>query len=141
MTRVEVPPEFHAAGFGGDFWLDVPAEMPRLWRRLVPCLLANSGWMALRVNNDDTVTVVRQDAAAIWELVVGRPRLTPAPTLPIADEDWVIDARYTVAHRLRHGDDGRLTDITLCSRPVLGRITRARGDAPRCLACQRKVTS
>lgn len=141
MTRVEVPPEFHAAGFGGDFWLDVRADTPRLWRRLVPCLLANSGWMALRVNNDDTVTVVRQDAAAIWETFTSRPQVSLTPILPITVSDWVIGVRYTVAHRLGRDGDGRLTDVTLCGRTVSSRITRARGDAPRCLACQRKVAS
>lgn len=86
MIRVDVPPEFAAIGFGGDFWLYASTETPLLWRRLAPCLLGNTGWMVLRVNDDDSVTVVRKDAAAIWDLITGGPRTPPALTPPDAEK-------------------------------------------------------
>lgn len=142
MTRVDVPSELAAIGFSGDFWLDATTDTPLLWRRLAPCLLGNSGWMVLRVNDDNSVTVVRKDAAAIWDLITKAPGSMTPPALvsPVTADDWVTSPpRYRVAHRLRRGHDGQPTGITLCGQLVRGRIIRDPGILPRCLACQRRL--
>ena len=135
MNRVKVPPAFHEAGFSGDFWLDATTDTPLLWGRMVPCLLGNSGWMALRVNDDDTVTVVRKDAAAVWEALTRAPVLIPVLTSPIAPGDWITGPRFRVAHKLCHDGD---SVTTLCGKHVTGRIIHAFRDMPRHLACVRR---
>jgi hypothetical protein len=141
MTRIDVPTQFHEAGFGGDFWLDVVTETPLLWRRLVPCLLGNSGWMALRVNADDSVTVVRKDAAAIFEAFTRAPGSVRPPTLalPIAADDWITSPpRYRAAHQLDRDSAGRPVSVTLCGRVVRGRIVRALSTLSHCPTCARR---
>jgi hypothetical protein len=149
MISVEVPPEYRDVGFSGDFWLDVDTDTPLLWRRMVPCPLGNSGWMALRVNDDNTVTVVRKDAAAIIEAVTGRPLGLPVLTAPLGPEDWVSTPSReslwlhhqnwrVVAHQLHPHADLR-ANLTRCGRTLRGRLIRAHHDMPRCQTClQRK---
>ena len=148
---LEVPSEFRRIGFGGDFHLNVVADGLALWRRMVPCLLGNSGWMALRVNGDDTVTVVRKDAAAIIEAMTGRSAGRMALPTPIGDDDWVTTASReglwlcnrgsatvrVVAHLLHDRTDLR-AELTRCGRPLRNRLIRAMNDMPRCQLCLRK---
>jgi len=146
---LEVPPEFRRIGFSGDFHLNVVADGLPLWRRMVPCLLGNSGWMALRVNNDDTVTVVRKDAAAIIEAMTGRSAGRMALPIPIDDDDWVTTVSReglwlrnrgsatvrVVAHQL-HGRNDLRAELTRCGRLLWGsRLIRAKSDMPRCRLC------
>jgi hypothetical protein len=140
-TSVEVPPEYRDIGFSGEFWLDAATDTPLLWGRMVPCLLGNSGWMALRVNDDNTVTVVRKDNAAIWEAFTSKPGSKTVPRLiPLGAEDWITSPpRYTVAHQLRQDAEGRVChDTTRCGQRVRGRIVRAPSNMPRCRGCTKR---
>lgn len=49
-----------------------PAEINQ-WRAKVPCLLGNSGWMALEVTAEPMMVVVRRDSNALWDLVTIAP--------------------------------------------------------------------
>lgn len=81
---VVVPPDWRQIGFSGAFHIDAvvadtePAALDSLAAQLpaqVP-FGTNSGWLALRLNREvdpPTVTLVRKDAAAIWELCTTRP--------------------------------------------------------------------
>lgn len=145
---VIVPAEFRQVGFSGLFRMDVAADIPWLWRHMVPCLLGNSGWMALRVNDDDSVTVVCKDAAAIWAVLTGAPgsRAVPILVAPGSD-DWITSpSRYSVAHRLRRSVHGP-PPCTRCGQRVRGRLAHAPRTMPRCRTCvkllspRRKATS
>lgn len=145
VNSVTVPIEYHQIGYSGAFWLDAATDTPLLWRRMVPCLLGNTGWMALRVNDDNTVTVVRRDAAAILEALGGRPRAGPVLPAPLGRDDWVTTpSRETswltgsdpraVAHQLHWRTDLR-AELTRCGRPSRGRLIRASSRMPRCRIC------
>jgi hypothetical protein len=78
---VEVPQEFQEIGYSGEFWMDaVLADDVDVeeWRAKVPCLLGNTGWMALAiVEHPESLSMrcVRRDSDAIWEaLTARRPR-------------------------------------------------------------------
>lgn len=142
---VEVPQGFREIGFSGVFWLDAVAKAVPMWRRMVPCLLGNSDWMALRVNNDDTVTLVRKDAAAIWDVTTGAPRLAPVLPVPLDVDDWVTTpSRETswmtgsdpraVAHQMHRRGELR-ADLTRCGRRIQGQLIRASTRMPRCRIC------
>jgi hypothetical protein len=66
---VEVPAAFTAIGYSGFFAkeasMDMSAEEVEEWRERVPCLLGNTGWLALQVVDEQTMLVVRRDCNAI----------------------------------------------------------------------------
>lgn len=75
-----LPSNWRAAGFSGAFQLDVPCDQPDEWRVRVPCLLGNTGWMVLRIN-DDGAPLSRKDAAAVVEAFTRRPGSQQPPDL------------------------------------------------------------
>jgi len=76
MSRVEVPAEFRAIGYSGEFWLDIPPEdgvsLDEL-AALAPCLSPSPGWMVLQVDLENQVArFVRRDADAVMETFTRR---------------------------------------------------------------------
>jgi hypothetical protein len=74
---IDVPPEFAQLGYTGLFHAEATMTMEpheiEEWRTRVPCLLGNTGWMALRVTDDGAaMVVVRRDGNAMWDLVTIR---------------------------------------------------------------------
>lgn len=76
-----LPSNFRAAGFSGEFQLEVPCQQSDEWRDRTPCLLGNTGWLVLRVNDDGTATLLRKDAAAVVEAFTQRPGSGRVPDL------------------------------------------------------------
>jgi hypothetical protein len=76
-----LPANFRAAGFSGEFQLDVTCSQPDEWRVRTPCLLGNTGWMVLRVNQDGSATLLRKDAAAVVEAFTRKPGSVEPPDL------------------------------------------------------------
>ncbi len=140
----EVPPAFREAGFSGFFHLDAVAEAPRLWRRMVPCLIGNSGWMALRVNDNDSVTLVRRDVVALGDVLLRAPGSIAAPrvVMPLRVNEWIAAPRFHLAHLFRSYDPiTSAFDATLCGKAVRGRVTRASSLMTRCRICAQRFES
>ena len=92
----EVPEQWRALGFSGTFMLEAalrsadhsryatPAECDEFEAKLPDRIPfgTNSAWLALRLNREAdpvTVVIVRQDSAAIVDMVTGGPARLPLP--------------------------------------------------------------